>query len=79
MFILYTFLFFMFFSHPRGSNFRATEPHAWRDILQYRSSFELIIICGDVNEKSSLWSSHVLGSDGEGNRSGNYQYQLGLH
>lgn len=40
------------YSPPRGSNHHPTDPHAWRDLLRYCLSFNLILVCGDVNGKT---------------------------
>ncbi|XP_029677171.1 uncharacterized protein LOC115243977 [Formica exsecta] len=66
------------YSPPRGSNCPHTEPQAWLSLLRYCTSFNPIVICGDVNGKSALWSLGILGPDSEGNRLENAISQLDL-
>ncbi|KMQ92375.1 pol-like protein [Lasius niger] len=56
------------YSPPRGSNHQYTEPLAWKEILQFCCNFDPIIICGDINGKSTLWSQHIQGPDIEGRK-----------
>lgn len=63
---------------PRGSNCAHTEPQAWLSLLRYYTNFNPIVIFGDVNGKSALWSPGILGPDTEGNKLENAISQLDL-
>lgn len=54
------------YSPPRGNNHAHTEHNAWSLILQYCFRLNPILVCGDVNGKSALWASNILGPDREG-------------
>lgn len=56
------------YSPPRGNNHAYTERDAWSLILQYCSRLDPILVCGDVNGKSSLWANGILGPDVEGRK-----------
>lgn len=66
------------FTTPRGCNYTNTEPQAWFFLLQHCSNFDPVVICGVVNEKSSLWSSNISGPDQEGSKLENAISQLNL-
>ncbi|KMQ84173.1 pol-like protein [Lasius niger] len=56
------------YSPPRGNHHHHTESQAWSEILQFCSTLDPIIICGDVNGKSSLWSHQTQWPDAEGRK-----------
>lgn len=56
------------YSPPRGSNLRFTDPFAWSSALQLFESYNPILIGGDFNGKSHLWSSNISTPDTEGHK-----------
>ncbi|XP_029680040.1 uncharacterized protein LOC115245731, partial [Formica exsecta] len=56
------------YSPPRGGSHPFTNNQAWTEILQFCDSFDPIIICGDFNGKSTLWSNLIPGPDTEGRK-----------
>lgn len=56
------------YSPPRGGSHPYTNNQAWTEILQFCDSFDPIIICGDFNRKSTLWSNLIPGPDTEGRK-----------
>lgn len=51
---------------PRSGGGLFTEPQAWQELLRLCSSYDPIILCGDVNGKSPLWCSQLQWPDTEG-------------
>ncbi|KMQ93500.1 pol-like protein [Lasius niger] len=56
------------YSPPRGSNHHYTDQHTWTEVLQFLNGLTPIIICGDINGKSALWSNQIQGPDNEGKK-----------
>lgn len=56
------------YSPPRGSCHQYTNQHAWKTVFQYLNGLSPIVICGDINGKSALWSNRIHGPDKEGEK-----------